>query len=570
MLRPSRLLLAPLLAALICACQSDAVAQRPATAQAAAVKLRPMVAAANPLAVETGLKVLREGGSAVDAAVAVQAVLGLVEPQSSGLGGGSFMVFYDGKTHAVTAYDGRETAPAAAGPDWFLKSDGTPLGMGEAIRSGRSTGIPGAVAMLGLAHKDHGKKPWASLFADAAQLADNGFVVNARLAGMVRRIPPAPDIAAYLTKADGQLVSEGDVLKNPAYASTVRRIAAEGPRALHEGPIAQAIVARVGQAPNPSPMTMADLAAYKPRSGPALCKPYRIYLVCVPQPSSSGVGLLEALGIFANTDIASGGPSDPKSWFLFAEGSRLMYADRDAYVGDPAFVQVPVEGLLDPAYMAARAKLIGEKAGPAPGPGQPKGAPVRGADATREPAGTSHFVIADADGNVVSMTTTVESVFGSGRMVGGFVLNNQLTDFSLVPRDRSGALVANAVAGGKRPRSSMSPSIILDRQGNLVMAVGSPGGNSIIAYNLKAIVGYLDWKLPLQEALALPNLIARGPGTTGEVAKFAPGVVDGLAARGVTIRAAGGEDSGLHAIGMRDGKQEGAADPRRPGVARGL
>jgi gamma-glutamyltranspeptidase / glutathione hydrolase len=292
--------------------------------------------------------------------------------------------------------------------------------------------------------------------------------------------------------------------------------------------------------------------------------------VCVPQPSSSGVGLLEALGIFANTDIASGGPGDAKSWYLFAEGSRLMYADRDAYVGDPAFVQVPVEGLLEPAYVASRAQLIGEKAGPAPGPGQPRGAPVRGADATREPAGTSHFVIGDADGNVVSMTTTVESVFGSGRMVGGFVLNNQLTDFSLAPRDRSGALVANSVAGGKRPRSSMSPAIILDRQGHVVMAVGSPGGNSIIAYNLKAIVGYLDWKLPLQDALALPNLIARGPGTTGEVAKFPAGVVDGLAARGVVIRAAGGEDSGLHAIGMRDGKQEGAADPRRPGVARSL
>jgi gamma-glutamyltranspeptidase/glutathione hydrolase len=317
-------------------------------------------------------------------------------------------------------------------------------------------------------------------------------------------------------------------------------------------------------------MTLADIAGYRAKSGPALCRPYRIYVVCVPPPPSGGVGLLEGLGIFANTDIASVGPTDPKAWYLFAEGSRLMYADRDAYVGDPAFVSVPVEGLLDPAYVTARAKLIGEKAGPAPGPGQPKGAPARGVDATREPGGTSHFVISDADGNVVSMTTTVESVFGSGRMVHGFILNNQLTDFSLVPRDRSGALVANSVAGGKRPRSSMAPAIILDRQGRLVMAVGSPGGNAILAYNLKAIVAYLDWKLPLQDALALPNLIARGPTTNGESAKFPPGVVEGLAARGVVIRGAGGEESGLHAIGMRDGKQEGAADPRRPGVARSL
>lgn len=530
-----------------------------------------MVAAANPIAVDAGLEVLRRGGSAVDAAVAVQAVLGLVEPQSSGLGGGSFMVFYNAKSRQVVAYDGREVAPAAAGPDWFLKPDGTPLSFPDAVRSGRSTGVPGAIAMLSLAQKDHGKLAWNTLFRNAEQLADNGFVVNARLAGMARRGQLAPDVAAYLTKSPGVFVAEGDLLKNPAYAATVRKIAAEGPRALLEGDIANAIVARVGQSPNPSPMTAADLAGYKPKQTAALCRPFRVYLVCVPQAPSGGPGLLEGLGIFEHTDIAKYGPNDPMGWYLFAEGSRLMYADRDAYIGDPAFVSVPVDGLLDPSYQAARAKLIGDKNSPATStPGQPKGAQTRGPDATREPGGTTHFVIMDSVGDVVSMTTTVESPFGSGRMVAGFVLNNQLTDFSLVPRDRSGALVANSVAGGKRPRSSMAPAIILDKQGRLVMAVGSPGGNSILAYNLKAIVAYLDWKTSLQQALDLPNLVARGPGTSAETAKFAPGVVDGLAARGIVIRAGGGEESGLHALGVRDGKLQGAADPRRPGVARGL
>jgi gamma-glutamyltranspeptidase/glutathione hydrolase len=352
MLRPFRLVLIPLLGALI-ADQSTAVAQtarRPAAAPAAAsssATVRPMIAAANPVAVDAGLKVLREGGSAVDAAVAVQAVLGLVEPQSSGLGGGSFMVFYDAKTKQVTAYDGREVAPAAATPDWFVRPDGTPMNFPEAVRSGRSTGVPGAIAMLALAQKEHGKKPWSSLFGDAERLAENGFVVNARLAAMGRRAQGYPDVAAYLTKPNGQMVSEGDVLKNPAYAATIRKVAAEGPKALLEGDIAKAIVARVGAAPNPSPMTLADLAGYKPQKKPALCKPYRVYLVCVPPAPSGGPGLLEGLGILANTDIAAHGPTDPQGWYLFAEGSRLTYAVRAAVIGAPPFVSVPVEGLLN-------------------------------------------------------------------------------------------------------------------------------------------------------------------------------------------------------------------------------
>lgn len=569
----TRLFLVPAVAGLLFGCQSQGAIAPPAAAAASAPAPapRPTVAAANPDAVEAGLKVLRAGGDAIDAAVAVQTVLGLVEPQSSGVGGGAFMVYYDAKTRKVTAYDGREIAPAAAGPDWFLQPDGRPLPFPEAVRSGRSTGVPGAVAMLALAHQEHGKTPWKDLFGEAERLADDGFVVNGRLAAMLTRMNLTPDLAAYFTKADGGLVKEGDRLKNPAYAATLRRIAKEGPQALYEGEIPRAIVARVGQAPNPSPMTEADFRAYRAKSQPALCRPYRIYVVCAPPAPSGGPGLLEALGIYEHTDIASHGPTDPQGWYLFAEGQRLMYADRDRYVGDPAFVSVPTEGLLEPAYVAARAKLIGERASPgAPAPGVPRGAVQRAADLTHEPGGTSHFVIMDAAGNVVSMTTTVEGPFGSGRMVGGFVLNNQLTDFSLNPRDASGALVANAVAGGKRPRSSMAPAIVLDRQGRVVMAVGSPGGNSIIAYNLKAIVGYLDWRLPLDEALALPNVIARGAGTSGEAGKMPPGVVEGLAARGIALRAGGGEESGLHAIGARDGRWEGAADPRRPGVAGSL
>ncbi|HET9161171.1 MAG TPA: gamma-glutamyltransferase [Caulobacteraceae bacterium] len=541
---------------------------RPA-AGAQAVALRPMVAAANPAAVDAGLNVLRAGGSAVDAAVAIQAMLGLVEPQSSGLGGGSFMVYYDAKTKEVTAYDGREVAPAAATPEWFLKPDGTPLSFPDAVHSGRSTGVPGAIAMLALAQKEHGRKPWSSLFGDVERAADNGFVVNARLAGYVARFPLQPDVARYLVRDDGTPLKEGDLKKNPAYAATLRKLAVEGPRAILEGDIARAIVARVGEAPNPSPMTLADLANYRPKETRALCKPYRVYLVCTSQAPSGGPAVQEALGILANTDINTRNANDPQGWFQLIQGMRLAYADRDFYEGDPAFVAFPQAGLLDPAYTAERAKLIGDKA-VAIGPGRPAGAQARAADATREPGGTSHFVVVDAAGNVVSMTTTVESPFGSGRMVGGFILNNQLTDFSLAPRDRAGNLVANAVAGGKRPRSSMSPTIVLDKQGKLVLAVGSPGGNSIIAYDLKAIVAYLDWKMPLQEALALPNIVARGAPTVGEGAKLPQTVQDGLAARGIQLRPSGGEESGLHAIGTLHGKQEGAADPRRPGVARSL
>jgi gamma-glutamyltranspeptidase/glutathione hydrolase len=531
-----------------------------------------MVAAANPLAAQAGLKVLREGGSAIDAAVAIQAVLGLVEPQSSGLGGGAFLVYYDAKTKKVTAYDGRETAPAGATPQMFLKADGRPMSHLEGILSGSSTGVPGAVAMLALAQRQHGLKPWPGLFASAEALAADGFVVSPRLSGMINgnfAQSHTPDVTAYFTKPDGTRYKAGDVLKNPAYDVMLHRLAAEGPSALYAGQVPIDISAKVRGAAIPGTLTPADFAAYHPKVSDALCRPYRAYIVCVPQNPSGGSALLEGLGLLERTDIDKRGPADPQAWFEFAQASRLMYADRDVYVGDPAFVTVPTEGLLAPDYLDARARLIGTVAGPAPTPGQPRGAPARGADHTAEPGGTSHFVVVDARGDVVSITTTVESVFGSGRMADGFILNNQLTDFSFSPRDASGAPAANAVAPGKRPRSSMAPAIVLDRDGRFVAALGSPGGPAILAYNLKALVGLLDWKLSMQDSLALPNLIALGNYFVGETGKFPPGVVEGLAAKGVKIQAVFGEDSGLHGVVMRKGGLEGGADPRREGVAVG-
>ncbi|MFT4935733.1 MAG: gamma-glutamyltranspeptidase/glutathione hydrolase [Pseudoalteromonas distincta] len=575
--RPLARLARPLVPALLllaaaCAPLSQ-VSESPSTpAMTTAPQGQVMVAAANPLAVEAGLEVLRAGGSAVDAAVAVQAVLGLVEPQSSGLGGGAFLVHYDAETGTVSAYNGRETAPAAATPDMFLNAEGKPLPFFQVLLSGRSTGVPGAVAMLHMAQAEHGNLEWRQLFGAAERLADEGFIVSPRLAEMiVGRAPQAksPDASAYFTKPDGARYQAGDRLRNPAYAATVRKIAAEGPDALLEGEIAQAIIARVTEGDLPGVMTLADLASYAPKKTEALCRPYRIYVVCTPPAPSGGPAVLEGLGILENTAIADH-PNTAQGWYLFTQASRLMYADRDRYMGDPDFVDVPTEGLLDKTYLAARAALIGPTAGPPPQPGSPDGAGVRAPDTTREVSGTSHFVVVDAAGDAVSMTTTVESIFGSGRMVGGFFLNNQLTDFAFAPVNPDGAPAANAIAGGKRPRSSMAPAIVLASDGELLAAVGSPGGTSILAYNLKALVGMLDWKLPVQQALALPNLIARGASYAAEGDKFSPEVIEGLAARGVTFTAVGGEGSGLHGVMVTPDGLDGGADPRREGVARGF
>jgi gamma-glutamyltranspeptidase/glutathione hydrolase len=554
------------LAAALASC-TTATSPRDEAAQVAPRNI--FVAAANPLAAEAGMNVLRRGGSAVDAAIAVQAMLSLVEPQSSGLGGGAFMTYYDAASRRVRVYDGRETAPAGATPDMFLTAGGEATPVREAMLGGRATGVPGVVRLLDLAHREHGRLPWRDLFGDAERTARDGFTVSPRLSRMVNGNFPqnaAPDVRAYFTEADGTLVETGDTLRNIAYAGFLRRLAAEGPDALYRGPTAGRIVERTRAGPLPGTMTLADLASYRAIEREPLCRTYRVHLVCVPPPPSSGVALLQLVAMLERTDIASRGPADSQAWYLFAEASRLMYADRDRYVGDPAFVRVPVSGLLDPGYVAGRARLIGERAGPPPAAGTPPGAGAAARDTTLELAGTTHFVVGDAAGNVVSITSTVESIFGSGRMVDGFFLNNQMTDFAFQPRDEQGRPAANAVAPGKRPRSSMTPAILLGPDRRFAGAVGSPGGIAILAYVGKAIVGTIDWNLSVQDAIALPNLIARGGTYSGEVPRFPPRVVEALRARGIELRSGQGEDSGLHGVFLRRGVWDGGADPRREGV----
>jgi gamma-glutamyltranspeptidase/glutathione hydrolase len=529
-----------------------------------------LVAAANPLAADAGAEILREGGSAADAAVAIQAVLGLVEPQSSGVAGGGFMLYYDAKSGVVSSIDGREKAPLGAAPDMFLDPSGRPLSYLQAVRTGRSTGVPGAIALLYAVHERFGVRPWRELFAPAIRAASEGFKVTPRLAGYLAPdfvLPPTEDIRALFARPNGEPLRAGDLFRNPKYAAVLRRLALEGPRALYTGSIAREIIKRTHDEPLPGTMTATDLSAYRAQWDKPLCQPYRGYSVCVPPPPSSGISLLEMLTILDHTDIATRAPSDPQAWFLFAQASRLMYADRDRYVADPAFIDVPVERLLDPGYLAERARLIGEHAGPAPAAGVFAGI-SRAADGTREAAGTSHFVVMDAAGNVAAMTTTVESVFGSGRAIEGFVLNNQLTDFSYMPTDEHGP-IANAVAGGKRPRSSMTPIIVLDHEGHFVAALGSPGGSAILEYNAKTVVGILAWGLSMQAAIELPNLIAHGNDFVGELGRFSPQILAGLRERGITLSEGRAENSGLHGILRRpDGTYEGGADSRREGVVR--
>ncbi len=553
-----------------CAASSGAPGALPG-ADARAV---PGVAAANPLAVDAGLRVLARGGSAVDAAVAVQAMLGLVEPQSSGLGGGAFLMHYEARTGKITMFDGREIAPMGADSTMLLDAEGKPLPFDVAVVSGRATGVPGAMAMLGVAHARFGRRPWNSLFADVAQTADTGFAVPRRLARFANGNAVQarqPDIKALFLGANGRPVQYGEKLRNPAYAATLRALATRGPRALLEGEIGDAIVKRVREGEYASFMTVEDLRRYQPVERTPLCAPYRQYTVCVPPPPSSGVALLQLLGIMDRTDVASRGPEDPQAWFLFAEASRLMYADRDQYVADPAFATVPVTAMLDTGYLRARAAMIGGTAMAAPRPGEFAMTAGTGDDATVEASGTSHFIVIDRQGNVVSMTTTVESLFGSGRVVGGFVLNNQMTDFSFAPVAPDGKPIANRVAPGKRPRSSMTPAIILDANGRFRGAIGSPGGSAILAYNGKLALATLGWGLPVQAGIDLPNVVARGERFNGEAARFPQSLRDALAARGVTIMPGEGEDSGLQGVILRAaGGTEGGADTRRDGTWRTL
>jgi gamma-glutamyltranspeptidase/glutathione hydrolase len=556
-------------AALMVATVADA-----ATPTSSTPARRAMVVAANPLAANAGLAVLRQGGSAADAAIAVQAVLGLVEPQSSGVGGGGFISYYEARTHQVTAYNGRETAPAGATPDMFLDGDGKPLSYATAVLSGRSTGVPGALAALELLQHEHGKLKWGDLFAEAERLARQGFTVSPRLAGMIASHAPqasAPDAVHYFSSPDGNRLVAGDVLKNPAYAATLQRLSREGTRALYYGPIAEHIVQRVHQGEYPGTLSLADLQHYHPEKSAAVCRPWQTYTVCAPPPPAAGEGVLQGLMLLADTDIAQRNASDPVAWVELGKAEQLMYADRDRYVGDPDFVKVPLEGLLDAGYVKTRAALIGDQIGTtAPQPGVPPGAIAMGPDHTIEPGGTTNFIILDEAGNVVSMTTTVESIFGSGRMVDGFFLNNQLTDFSFEPKNDAGLPAANAVAPGKRPRSAMSPTILLDAQGRFVASAGSAGGPAIIAYILKTLIAALDWNLPMRDAEALPNLIAHGANFTGDAAKFSPALLDGMSAHGLTVHASQYEESGLTGLKvLPDGTLDGGADPRREGIAVG-
>jgi gamma-glutamyltranspeptidase/glutathione hydrolase len=555
-----RLSLFALTAALVSACASVPVPGLVPTAPHA------MVVAANPHAVEAGMAVLRAGGDATDAAIAVAATLTLVEPQSSGLGGGGFMMHYNARTGAVTAFDGREVAPAAIKPDVFLNADGTAKPFLEAARSGNSIGVPGLVAMLDLAHTKYGRKTWAEDVAFARDLATAGFEVSPRMARLIASDPALvrqPWMQKLYFDAQGQPLPTGAVLKNPGYADVLRRLGTYGASSFYQGAIAQTIAAVAATAPDGGTMTLEDMKAYKALPKEALCRPYRTYRICVPPLPGGGVGLLEIMGTLAHTDIAKRGPQDATAWHQFVEAARLMLADRAVYYADPDYAEDVSAHLLNPAYLRTRATLIGTRALTAPPPGE-----IRvglAGDPTFQNTGTSHFVVVDSDGDVVSVTQSVEYVFGSGRTAGGMILNNQLTDFSFVPQ-KDGVPVANRVEGGKRPRSSMVPTLVFDAKGHLVLALGSPGGASIPSYVAKVLVGVLDWGLPLQEAIDLPNIVAKPDSVSAEVDRLPATVIEGLRARGHTVTAVTGEDSGLHAVQFSRRGLVGAADRRREGV----
>lgn len=537
---------------------------------------RQMIAAANPHAAEAGLEILRAGGSAVDAAIAAQMVLGLVEPQSSGIGGGAFLMHYRAADRLLEAYDGRETAPASASEDMFLGADGAPRKFYDAVVGGLSVGVPGVVRMLELAHRDHGKLPWADLFAPATRLADEGFAVSPRMHYLVdrdkARLTSFAPAASYFYGPDGEALPVGTMLRNPDYASVLKSIAAEGAQAFYSGRIADDIVATVrGAARNPGRMTLADLHGYKAVKRDPVCGAYRGYRVCgMPPPSSGGVTVAQILGILGQFDLAAGGPDDPASAHLVAEAGRLAFADRNLYLADTDFVPAPLKGLLDPSYLAGRAALIStDRSLGKASPGEPPRDHGRLAPMTDdfERLSTTHLSVVDAAGNAVSMTSSVENAFGSRLMTNGFLLNNQLTDFSFQP-ERDGLAVANRVEPGKRPRSSMAPTIVTDGDGRLVMAVGSPGGSRIIGYVAKTLVGVIDWKLGMQAAIDLPHVVNRNGRTELEADTPIAALKPALEALGHEV-GVGSLNSGLHGILVTPHGLDGGADPRREGVALG-
>jgi gamma-glutamyltranspeptidase/glutathione hydrolase len=548
------------------------------------------VAAANPLATDAGYQVLKAGGSAIDAAIAVQMVLTLVEPQSSGIGGGAFLLHFNGKD--VEAFDGRETAPAAADEKLFLAADGKPLAFYDAVVGGRSVGVPGTVRMLEMAHRQHGKLPWARLFEPAIVLAEGGFRVSPRLNTLAKadaHLKKDPVAAAYFFKPDGDARDVGFNLRNAELAAVLRKIAAEGSKGLHEGEVAQAIVRKVqGHASNPGKMTLADLAGYQPKKRPPICHDYKArgkdYRICgFPPPSSGAIAVGQVLGILnhagADANPLENGLPGANWLHLYTEASRMAFADRGQYVGDPDFVQPPAGSwmsLLEPSYLAERAKLIGPQSMKVAKAGVPGAAKSGYAPSQEQPEyGTSHISIVDAHGNAIAMTTTIEDAFGARQMVsvkggpGGFLLNNELTDFSFAPADAEGKPIANRAQSGKRPRSSMAPTLVFDKStGQLVMSGGSPGGALIIHFTAKTLYGVLNWGLNTQQAINLPNFGSLNGPSILEEKRFPPATVEALRARGAEVREQA-MTSGLQAIQKTPTGFFGGADPRREGVVRG-
>lgn len=577
--------------------QQPAIDQKQAAPEAATgsaikplvIAHRHMVVAANPYAAEAGREILRAGGSAVDAAIAVQMVLNLVEPQSSGIGGGAFILTFNAKSAAIESIDGRETAPSAARPDRFLLSDGKERGFDEAVNSGLSVGVPGALAALKLAHERGGKLPWRQLFEPAIRLATNGFAVSPRLAKLLADQGPDGfniEAKAYFFDANGQPRKAGDALKNPQLATSLRAIADGGPEVFYKGALAAQILATLKLAPHvASDMAPSDLAGYTAKVREPVCVSYRGARVCgMGPPSSGGTAIAMTLGMLGAHDLTLGVspiggnpdallqvPAAVHSAILIAEAEKLAFADRDQYIADPDFVPQP-STLTDPAYLAARGKLI-DPAHPVvhalPGTPPLRAGLLYGTDATVEHSGTSHISIVDDDGNAIAMTTSIETVFGSRLMAGGFLLNNQLTDFSFRPVDDKGWPIANRVEPGKRPRSSMAPTIILGPNGSLSAVLGAPGGSRIILYDVKAIVCLIDWHCDAEEAADLPSFGSRNGPFEVEQGTSAESALGPLAAEAGEAIKAVEMNSGVHIIVRHSGTLEGGADRRREGVALG-
>jgi gamma-glutamyltranspeptidase/glutathione hydrolase len=541
--------------------------------QQLATAKRHMVAAGHPLAAEAGLKMLDRGGNAIDAMIATQLVLNLVEPSSSGIGGGAFLLFHDARAGKLHAIDGRETAPAGATAALFTTDGGKPLTFGAARGSGLSVGTPGTPRLLEVAHARFGKLAWKDLFQPAIELAERGFPVSQRLHRQLASESLAWNDAAraYFFGTDGKPKPIGTTLKNPEFAATLRAIAAGGADAFYAGDIARDVVASVrGNTAGAGSLSRDDLTGYRVREVEAVCGKYRAWKVCgMPPSSSGGIAVLQILGALERFDLASVRPNSSEIVHLKAEAERLAFADRGRYLGDDRFVDVPVAGLIDPAYIASRSRLIAhEKSMGVALAGNPQG--VKAAyrdDAHDEVPGTSHISIVDGAGNAVSMTTTIEGNFGNGTMVRGFLLNNELTDFNFVPVE-GGLLTANALAPGKRPRSSMAPTIVFDGSGRVELLAGSPGGSLIIGYVTKAIIATLDWNLDPQKAIDLPNFGSRNGPTEVEQGTELEGVVASLKAMGHEVRAIP-LTSGLQVIRRTAQGWQGGSDPRREGIARG-